>query len=299
MGRTDAENAEAHNAELEFASELAVSDVEDRAARAFIDPRTLPTRHSLLKTMSLSPAHYLEACQRDQDDSMKGRLAAFASDRKEAFRVGGAIHAMLTGGRVVVYGGRRDPRTKAWQDFQRAAADDGVAEIVIASEMAIVSGVVAALRAREDAMRLLFDGTIVEQRIDWNWMGKPVRSTPDARCKRYTVDLKSAMSSSPETFKYQSRKLFYHCQAELYARAMEANGEGTPADAFVIAVEKSRPHPVTIFRFTAEMLHVGAKLNRLWIERLLQCEAANHWPCYAPAPAVIDLDVDEPQEWAA
>lgn len=293
------------NAQLELVAELADRETDDRA-RPFVDPRTIQTRYSLLKTMALSPAHYLEACQTEQDDSMRSRLSIFAKDRKEAFRVGNAIDVMIKAGSdeeaqklVRVYPGRRDPRIQAFQQYRERAAEDGVKEILIASEMAVVRGVVEALRAREDAMRLLFDGTIVEQRIDWAWMGKPVRSTPDARCSRYTVDLKSAMSSEPEAFKRQARRLFYHCQAELYGTAMEAVGEGRPADAFVIAVEKSRPHPVTIFRFTAEMLDVARKTNRLWIERLLACEAANHWPPYAPAPAVIDLDVDEPQEWAA
>lgn len=291
--------------QLDLVAELADSEA-DVSARPVVDPRTIPTRYSLLKTMSLSPAHYLEACQRDQDDSIARQMSAFAKDRKEAFRVGNAIDVMIKASSdeeakklVRVYPGRRDPRVDAWKQYQQRAAEEGVKEILIASEMAIVRGVVDALRARDDAMRLLFDGTIVEQRIDWSWMGKQVRSTPDARCSRYTVDLKSAMSSEPEAFKRQARRLFYHCQAEFYGSAMEAIGEGRPADAFVIAVEKSRPHPVTIFRFTAEMLDVARKTNRLWIERLLACEAANHWPPYAPAPAVIDLDVDEPQEWAA
>jgi hypothetical protein len=280
---------------IDLVNALAANDHDDRKASAFIDPRNIPTRYSLLKKLDLSPAHYLEACQEYEDDSLKGRLASFASDRTEAFRIGGAIHAMLTGGKVVVYGGRRDPRAKAWQEFQVEAADKGVAEILIASEMALVRDVADAIRAREDAMRLLFDGTIVEQRIHWKWMGKEIGSTPDARCKAYTVDLKSARSSHPESFRRQSRSLFYHAQAELYGHAMEEVGEGRPPEAYVIAVEKKRPYPVTIFRFTDEMLELGAKMNRKWMERLLQCEHANHWPGYTPVGAVVDLDVDE--EW--
>lgn len=281
---------------LELAEALDDTANTSRAA-AFVDPRTIPTRYSLLKTMEASPAHYLEATQHEQDDSLASRLGAFASDRKAAFRIGSAIHAMLTDGKVLVYDGRRDPRVKAWQDFQAEAEANGVAEILIASEMVTVRGVVDAIRAREDAMRLLFDGTTIEKRIDWTWMGKAVRSTPDARTKSYTVDLKSARTSDPELFKRQNRQLFYHAQAELYARAMEEAGEGRPADAFVIAVEKTRPHPVTIFRFTDEMLELGAKLNRKWMERLLQCEQANSWPAYTRPGTVIDLDVD--QEWDA
>lgn len=284
------------NEQLGLATELGDHDRAARATARFVDPRTIPTRYSLLKTLYQSAAHYLEAAQQAQDDTLASRLGAFSSDRKEAFRVGGAIHAMLTDGKVIVYTGRRDPRVKAWQDFQAAAAADGVAEILIESEMAIVKGVVDAIRARDDAMSLLFDGTIIEQRIDWRWMGKDVRSTPDARCKRYTVDLKSARSAEPRAFERQSRALFYHAQAELYGHAMEETGEGRPPDAFVIAVEKTRPHPVTIFRFSADMLELGAKLNRTWIERLIQCEQANTWPAYTQAGTVIDINIPDPDE---
>lgn len=281
--------------QLELLDAMSSGD-RDAKPENVIDPRTIPTRFSLLKTMALSPAHYLEAAQHDQDedDSLAGRLAAFASDRKEAFRIGNAIDVMLTGrAKVIVYNGRRDPRAKAWQDFQAEAAANGVAEILIASEMSVVEPVVAALRARKDAMRLLFDDTLVQQRIDWRWMGKAVRSTPDARKPgAYVVDLKSAQSADPTMFARQARRLYYHAQAELYGNAMVANGERAPGEFYVVAVEKTRPHPVTIFRFTPDLLELGAKLNRLWMERLVQCEAANVWPVYAPEPAVVDLDVE-------
>lgn len=280
---------------LDLADELATNEAAERAARSPVDPRTLPTRHSLLKQMSLSPAHYFEACQRDQDDSLASRLGAFAADRSEALRIGNAIHAKLTGvGKVIVYtGGRRDKRIKAYKEFVDEAAAQGVVEILIPSEVPTVDGVVDAIRRRPDAMKLMFDGTIIEKTIHWEWMGKQVRCTPDARSKTHVTDLKSAVSSEPYAFRRQCLRMHYQAQLELYGHAMEVGGEGMPADSFLIAVEKTRPHPVTIFRLTGEMLELGARLNRAWIERLLQCESANFWPPYAPEPIVIDLDVDE------
>jgi hypothetical protein len=285
---------------LDLAAELADNDIEQHVASAFVDPRTIPTRFSLLKQMALSPAHYLHACQQPQDDSLASRLGAFASDRKEAFRVGNAIDVMLfsdTDEKVIVYPGRRDPRVKAWQEFQREAADKGVVEILSGSEMEIVKNVVAALRARKDAMALLLKDTIVQQRIDWQWMGKPVRSTPDARSRRHLVDLKSAVSAEPEAFKRQSRKFFYHAQAALYGDAMIANGEPEVGERFLVVVEKAKPHPVTVFRIAESMIDIGARLNRLWMEKLQQCELANAWPVYAPEPAIVDIELSEDQVW--
>lgn len=287
---------------LELAAELA--DNATDTPRPYVDPRTLPTRFSLLKLMNECPAKYEHACQQDQDDSLASRLGAFASDRKEAFRIGNAIDQMLTAGsdelakkRVRLYTGRRDPRVQAWKDFQKEAAADGAVEILIESEMATVRPVVDAIRRREDAMKLLFDGTFVQKRIDWEWMGKKVRSTPDAYSKTHIVDLKTSQSAKPEAFKRDSRKFFYHAQAELYSHALlDTQGISVP-DHFLVVVEKQAPHPITIFRFTEEMLDIGAKMNRLWMERLQQCELANRWPVYAPEPAIVDIDVDE--EWDA
>lgn len=282
---------------FDLAGELSDNDIEDRAARPPVDPRTLPTRFSLLKHLNLSPAHYFEGCQHDQDDSLASRLGAFASDRKEAFRLGNAIHGMLLlGSRVAVYlGGRRDPRIKAYQEFQKQAAADGCIEILSAREHQLVCGVVDAIKRRDDVMELLFaDGVKREQRIDWTWMDKAVRSTPDARVPgKYVLDLKSTISSEPEVFRRQSLRFFYHVQAALYARAMEAAGEARPRNCIVVAVEKSLPRPVTVFRFGEGQLELGEKTLRLWFERLLSCEAANHWPVYAPAPHVVELELDD------
>lgn len=279
---------------LELAGELAGND-EDRT-RPYVDPRTLPTRHSLLKKMAESPAHYLEACQQPQDDTLAARLGAFATTgtkRSEALRLGTAIHSMVTGiGRVELYPARR--AGKAWDAFQARAADEGAIEILNQKEWDLASGVVASLKAHDEAMRLLFDGTIVEQRIDFEYCGKACRATPDARAPgRFIVDLKTTVSSEPERFARDARQRFYHAQADLYLEAIERTGEPRPGDAFVIAVEKTRPYPVTIFRFTEDLLELGARMNRLWIERLKNCEAANVWPVYAPPPAVIDLGLPD------
>lgn len=284
--------ADVEQLSLELAAELATNDAE-QTARPFVDPRTIPTRHSLLKQMALSPAHYLEACQQPQDDSLAARLGSFAYDPKEALRVGKAIHALLTGtGRVEMFAGIR--RGKKYDAFAAEAAAAGAIEILNQREFDLVMGVVTSVRRHEKAMQLLFDGTIVEQRIDWEFSGKPCRATPDARIAgKYIVDLKSTVSSQPEKFARQARGLFYYAQADLYAEAMERTGVARPGDAYIIAVEKKRPYPVTICRFTEELLELGSRMNRLWIERLKICEAENLWPVYAPPPAVIDLGLPE------
>ena len=283
------EDAEAMTGEL-----AEIVALNDRAAR-FVDPRTIPTRFSLLKNMALSPAHYLEACQRDQDDSIAARLARahVGPDRSAALRFGTAAHAMLFGtGSVAVF---RGPvrRGKAWEAFQRMAAEDEHVEILNEREHALAVEIVTAIRKHPTAMRLLFDGTIVETRIDWEWMGKACRSTPDARVPgKHVTDLKTCQSAQPEAFRRHALRLFYQAQASFYGTCLEEVGEPLPESFYVVAVEKARPFPVTVLRFTADAMELGAKLVRLWFERLQICEEANVWPVYAPSPAIVDLDID-------
>ena len=272
----------------ELAEELAAND------RPFVDPRTIPTRYSLLKQLALSPAHYLHACQRPQDDSMATRLGAFATDRKEALRFGTGVHLMLLGmvERVAKFtGGRR--AGKVWEAFQLDAAERCCDVILNEKEHASCVAVADSIRRHETAMRLLFDGTQVEKRIDWTFCGKACRSTPDARSPAHVTDLKTAVTAEPGMFIRQALRMFYHAQAALYSDAIEAVGEPRPADAYVIAVEKSAPRPVSILRFTERSLTAGSKLCRLWIEQLLACERANEWPEYIQGIGDFDIPGDD------
>lgn len=270
----------------ELADDLAAND------RPYVDPRDIPTRFSLLKTLALSPAHYREAAQRPQDDSLASRLGSFATDKKEALRFGTGVHLFLLGDEAKVsrFEGRR--AGKAWEAHQLEAADRECAVILNAKEWANAKAVADAIRRNEIAMRLLFDGTIVEQRIDWTYVGKAARSTPDARSKVHVADLKTTISAEPSAFVRQATRLFYHAQAWLYAEAIEESGAPRPSDAYVIAVEKSAPRPVSILRFTDRALEQGAKLCRTWIERLNICEATDSWPEYIQDIGAFDIGGD-------
>ena len=286
-------------AALDLSGELAAELEANEPVHERVRPQDIPTRFSLLKTMALSPAHYLEQCQYPQDDSLASRLGKMMPGihkRTEALRFGTAVHAMLLGnkGRVARFGGRR--AGNVWVNFQKEAAAAGAIEILNDREYLQAEGVAGAIMRNDLAMRLLFDGTDVEQRIDWTYVGKPCRSTPDARGINWIADLKTAQTAEPAAFIRNAVKLFYHAQAALYCEAIESTGKPRPVDSYVIAVEKSRPMPVSVLRFTERTLEQGMKLCRGWVERLNICEATDEWPEYVSEIAPFDIGGDEPLE---
>ena len=256
--------------------ELAANDV-----KPIVDPRSVPVRFSTLKQLGRSPAHYFHAVQDEREETL-------------AMRLGAGVHAMLFGQPLVKWdqpakkGSGKAPRNgSAWEAFLQANAG---ATILNAAEWSQAEAVVASIRSNRPAMDLL-DGAELEQRIDWSFLGRSCRSTPDARTPRYLVDLKTTKTAEPDRFARQSMWLGYHAQLAFYLDAVRESGLGTPTEAYVIAVESAPPHPVTVLRLTERAIEQGRRLCRLWFERLLTCEAANQWPGYAQS--VVDLDVPD------
>lgn len=233
-----------------------------------------PVRFSRLKQLAKSAAHF---------------QAGFG-DETGAMRKGTALHSYLLGGadRVVVYrDGRRDARQEKWRDFQ--AANEGKC-ILIPSELDAAEGMRRAVEAHPRAMQLL-DG-VQEERIEWTMLGRACAGTPDVvhprLGKKTGVELKSSVTSHPERFAWQARRMFYHCQCAWYKDGLERTLSYAPGEVdefYVVAVESTEPYVVTVFRYDAESLRLGARQNRLWLEQLLVCERTGRYPGY------VDTDV--------
>ncbi len=247
-----------------------------------------PVRFSRLKLMGKSAAHF---------------QAGYGTETS-SMRKGSAVHSFLLGGadKVVVYEGRRDPRTEAWRNFQ--AANDG-RHILIPSEMGAAEGMRRSLEAHPRAMQLL-GGGIQEQTIDWAVMGRVCRGTPDVvhlmpDGTKVGVELKTCVTSHPERFAWQCRKMAYHAQCAWYAHGLErtlAYAPGPVTQFYVVVVESTVPHPVTVFRLDDESLRLGHKQCRLWLEQLLVCERAGHFPAYAESDVLLSvLDEGDGLDW--
>ena len=275
-----------------------------------------PTRYSLLKLLAQSPWDYLRAAvaalETDDDETLAAKLGAGPGrDKGTALRFGTAIHHMILGSadRVVVYDraaadayapakpepakkrGRGvaallEPATEpakkvtragsAWESFEREHLELGHV-ILSEREHAEARGMADMILRSQRACEWLFDGTIVEQRLDWRLRGRAIRSTPDARRPRkWIADLKSCADSAPDRFVPQAYRLLYHAQLELYCQAAEHVDGRRPDSARIVAIDRKRPP--RCYEVPPEGLELGARCIGAWIEQLLVCEHSERFP---------------------
>jgi hypothetical protein len=237
-----------------------------------------PCRFSWLKAMALSPLHCAHSAEKGWEQSL-------------AMRMGSAVHAILFGQPYALWSGKVR-NGKAWEAFQEEHHD---ALILNARELAEAQGVASAVEQHKEASRLLFaDDAVIEQRIHWKTLGRECAGTPDVRAGGYIVDLKTTKCADPQRFIRDATFRAYHAQLAWYLDGVLQAGLGTPAEAYIVAVESTPPHPVTVLKLTDNAIDQGRRMCRVWLERLLACERANHWPGYVES--VVDFDVDVPFE---
>ena len=247
-----------------------------------VDPRSLPVRFTRLKQLALSAAHYEMICQEEG-----------AADKEEsiALRLGAGFHAGLFLDRPVrCFPGRR--AGKAWERFEARAREER-AVVLIDSEYALVSGMINAVRRHPRAMKLLFDGTRREQRIDWSHGDRTCRGTPDAfeTAGGWQAELKSARCTEPRWLAREVLRRFYHAQVTFYDEPIERVTARAPGEDYIVGVENVRPHNVTILRLTDKARDQGAKLCHLWMAALLQAEHSNYYGGYVEDD--VDLELPE------
>lgn len=261
---------------------------------------TGPVHYSRLKKFRLSAAHYLEA-----ED------ASTASTRK-----GDGTHSVLLGGkRVVIYDGKRDPRSSRWQEFQEEHEGDC---ILIASEAKAVVGMRKSIEGHARAMALL-DGER-ERLIEWETMGRKCAGTPDVvllnglpamnfRGRQYAactgkvvVELKTSKTAAPWSFPWEAKRYGYAGQCSWYRDGIEkclTYPSGEVSDVFIVVVESTAPYPVTVFHVEERALQKARMAWRDWMAQLLECERTGQFPAYTDDDVSLGLEDDLDLDWGA
>ncbi len=234
-----------------------------------------PLRFSRLKLMGRSPAHY--QAQPPQDSS--------------AIDIGNAADNLILGDGpgVIGYHEGKQRRGKEWEAFE---AEHAGRIILTATEYAKAAGMTEAVAKHADATRLL-RGQIRKTRY-WDLLGYRCRGTPDVDGEGFLTDLKTGETSDPRRFPWKVRDFAYHAQLAWYQDGTELAGLGTREECYIVAVEQSPPHVVTVFRINPHALDLGRRLYRAWIEHLKTCDESGRFPGYSDA--VYDLDLPDPDE---
>lgn len=236
-----------------------------------------PLHFSKLKWMSKSAAHYRYAL----DHPMK---------QTKAMLLGGALDALVFKTKEVVTfdGGSR--RTKAWTTFEEQSDPESV--LLLPPERAQVDGMLAALQSNSAAMELLSGET--QRTLKWRINDRECEGTPDVFDTGKVVELKSTINANPNKFQWDARNRGYHAQLAWYWNALNTlKLTANDAKCWIVAVESTPPHSVTIFKLTEGAMLEGAKMWCSWLERLRVCEHTDLWPGYTDAVVPFEvLDTD-------
>lgn len=257
-------------------------------------PRVRPIRFHHLKAMGRCGAHALEALRSDGEETL-------------AQRIGAGVHAMVFGKPVVKWdqlskaakSGKSKSRTptkapRSGEDWEAFRAANPGAVILTAKEWDHAAEMSAAIRAHGPASRLLFaDGAIHERTIFFTQRGRARRSTPDVRHPSFVCELKTTKDASPDRFLWDARKLGYHAQLADQCAAIEAETGRRPREAFIVAIEKARPHVIQVYELSRNALEQGERLAKSWLDDLLVAEASGVWRGYHPGIVEFDVPTEE------
>lgn len=229
-----------------------------------------PVHFTNLKRMSDSPAHYLASLEQPGD--------------KTAFLIGRLTHFLVLGGdyEYAVFEGKTRAG-KVWEAFEAANCGRDIFKMAEVEQAQRIADVVKA-----DPVAAPYLVGEHELEVEWEFLGRKCSSRIDA-LNDYVVDLKTTTCAKPTTFRYDVDRYAYAAQLAFYREAARVGLGRATQGGVIVAVEKELPHAVTVCRLSPALLEDGMKLCRLWMERLLLCEARNEWPSYVQH--VVDYDV--------
>lgn len=242
------------------------------------DTTTKPVRNHAIKAMSKSAAHAKHAI-----------LTEF--EPKLAQRIGLGAHSLLLGGPPVLLCPTKTRKSKAYDAWRATQPADAI--VLSRKEYERANRINEAVRADKLASQVLFvPGTVYEETINWEQLGRARRCTPDARTRDHLVDLKTTRDASPDRFKWDVARYGYALQLADYRAAMEHANGFRPLRCYIVAVESVPPYAVTVHLLTQGTLERSARQCVDLLGQIIACERANNWPGYGSQ--IFDLDIADP-----
>lgn len=156
-----------------------------------------------------------------------------------------------------------------------------------------IEGMARAVESHPTASDLLSEGEAEVSAFSM-YQDVPVKARFDwLRPDPIIVDLKSTKCAHPDAFSKDIFNYGYHISAAWYSLVHYLVTGKAPEAFILIAVEKTAPYAVSVFRLKPEMIQLGHDLIATHLPRLKECLERNVWPAY---PTEI-LDIGIPT-WA-
>lgn len=241
------------------------------------DTTQYPIRNSNLKQMTRSPAHAKHSILSEWEQTLSQRL-------------GKGAHSLLLGGPSVLCCPTKQRRGKDYDAWVAKQQSDAI--VLTSKEYDRAHRINEAVRANKLACQVLFvPGTVYEETIMWEQLGRSRRCTPDARTRDHLVDLKTTRDASPDRFRWDVAKYGYDLQAGDYALAIETTTGLKPRRCYIVAVETKPPYLCTVHLFTDGTIQRAQQKCRSLLEQLIECERTNTWAGYSSE--ILDLDIPD------
>jgi PDDEXK-like domain of unknown function (DUF3799) len=210
----------------------------------------------------------------------------YVPEAKTDFDIGTAAHlAVLEPERqahsivLIEAGDYRTTKAREARDAARAAGK--VPLLLYQSDM--VRAIASSIRAHPIASEAFRGG---EAEVTLTWFDPdtaiPCKARPDylPAHGRWLVDLKTAASANPRSWRDQAYRLGYHARAAWYLDGATAVLGQAPEKYWFVIVEKEPPYLVSVISFADDALAWGRIANRKACERFARSAAGNDWPGY-------------------
>src|SRR5438552_4231500 len=210
----------------------------------------------------------------------------YVPETKSDFDIGVAAHlAVLEPERqadsvVLIEAG--DYRTTKAREARDAARAAGLVPL-LPYQVDIVRAIAGSIRAHPIASEAFRGG---EAEITLIWpdpdTGIPCKARPDylPAHGHWIVDLKTAASANPRSWRDQAYRLGFHARAAWYLDGATAVLGEAPEEYWFVIVEKEPPYLVSVVSFDNDALGWGRRANRKACEAFARFAAANEWPGY-------------------
>lgn len=229
-----------------------------------------------LDLIAISPAHYRAREERAKET--------------EATRMGTLIHSAILEPDSLAFHVKPEGMNFATKEGKAWKLDHQSAPIITSDEWKTMTGIVASVHGHPMAKRLLSGGqperclfakdkhgVVRKGRLDF---------LPDSG--NVIVDVKTCEDASPREFEKSIYNYRYHAQGAYYTGL--ANLCGYQKEIFVIiAVEKSPPYAVAVYRVDQEALDFGRHLVERDMTVYRRCVETGKWPGYSEDVEEIGL----------